>query len=338
MKVVSCNPDQMEVSPHTFNACTFSIIDKWDPKQHAKTCDTMFYLRDGTGAYAWDCDKWIFLDFSGYTSSDWNAKQNQQGYIKNKPFEILGNGLTVSENGELSVNISAEDIGAQRKLTAGAGIVIDESDPEKPTISTDGSTYTTPSGTTGVAIADAKVALQGKNMFSFKPPEDGDAKAVAIVRNNGGSLNVTQLQPSLTAGDGIKIDETNPKAPVLSVKPTEILDQTFDLNLGHGYINVRQRNGVVLLNLVITDAVYQPNTKIYANGDIDDLMRQLFDNPLLERRLERINVYNLQNKTAPNIDSYLIEFSNDGIVFVNDNEVTFQQDELAMITLTMFTG
>lgn len=197
---------------------------------------------------------WIF---SGATKADWKAKESEPAGIKNKPFETLGNGLTVSETGELSVTISADDIGAQKKLVAGNGIVI---------------------------------------------------------------------------------DETNPKAPVLSVKPTEILDQTFDLNLGHGYINVRQRNGVVLLNLVIMDAVYQPNTKIYANGDIDDLMRQLFDNPLLERRLERINVYNLQNKTAPNIDSYLIEFSNDGIVFVNDNEVTFQQDELAMITLTMFTG
>lgn len=115
MKVVSCNPDQMEISPHTFNACTFNIIDKWDPKQYAKTCDTMFYLRDGTGAYVWDCDQWIFLDFSGYTAPDWNAKENQQGHIKNKPFEKLGKFLEVSNDGVLSVSITPADIGAATK-------------------------------------------------------------------------------------------------------------------------------------------------------------------------------------------------------------------------------
>lgn len=103
MQVQSCQSSGMEVSPETYNACTFEIIDKWDPTQHAKTCDTMFYLRDGTGAYVWDCNKWIFLDFTGYTIPDWNAKEKEAGFIKNKPFETLGNGLTVDENGVLSV-------------------------------------------------------------------------------------------------------------------------------------------------------------------------------------------------------------------------------------------
>lgn len=103
MQVQSCKSSGMEVSPETYNACTFEIIDKWDPTKHAKTCDTMFYLRDGTGAYVWDCDKWIFLDFTGYTAPDWKAKEGEAGFIKNKPFETLGNGLTVDENGVLSV-------------------------------------------------------------------------------------------------------------------------------------------------------------------------------------------------------------------------------------------
>ncbi|WP_406834441.1 hypothetical protein ABLU29_09555 [Lactococcus lactis] len=103
MKVTSCKLSGMEVSPTTYNACTFQIIDKWDPDQHAKTCDTMFYLSDGTGAYVWDCDKWTFLDFTGATESDWTAEENEEGYIKNKPFKILGNGLAVDENGVLNV-------------------------------------------------------------------------------------------------------------------------------------------------------------------------------------------------------------------------------------------
>ncbi|MGX7185866.1 DUF2479 domain-containing protein, partial [Enterococcus pallens] len=115
MKVVSCDPAQTEVSPERYNACTFKIIDKWDPKEHAKTCDTMFYLSDGTGAYVWDCDEWIFLDFSGYTIPDWSAKENQKGYIDNKPFILLGNGLAVSKDGTLSVDITPADIGAATK-------------------------------------------------------------------------------------------------------------------------------------------------------------------------------------------------------------------------------
>ncbi|MGG5333734.1 SGNH/GDSL hydrolase family protein [Enterococcus sp. AZ163] len=118
MRVKSCDPSEVEVSPKLYNACTFEIIDEWKPEKHAKTCDTMFYLKNGTGAYVWDCDKWVFLDFSGYTAPDWNAKENQQGYIDNKPFITLGNGLTVSENGELSVSITAEDLSVYTKIDA----------------------------------------------------------------------------------------------------------------------------------------------------------------------------------------------------------------------------
>lgn len=110
MKVTSCKSSGMEVSPTTYNACTFQIIDKWNPDQHAKTCDTMFYLSDGTGAYVWDCDHWTFLDFTGVTQSDWAAKQNEAGYIKNKPFTTLGNGLSVDEKGVLNVNLTLEPI------------------------------------------------------------------------------------------------------------------------------------------------------------------------------------------------------------------------------------
>lgn len=115
MKVVSCDPGETTVSPAAYNACAFEIIDKWDPKQHAKTCDTMFYMRNGTGAYVWDCDEWIFLDFSGYTVADWDAEQNQQGYIGNKPFKKLGKIFTVSKEGVLSVSITPADIGAYTK-------------------------------------------------------------------------------------------------------------------------------------------------------------------------------------------------------------------------------
>lgn len=138
MKVVSCNPSQTEVSPKMYNACAFEVIDKWNPKQHAKTCDTMFYLSDGTGAYVWNCEEWIFLRFAGGPQPDWKAKENEPGGIKNKPFEKLGNGLVVSKEGVLSVSITPEDIGAQRKLVEGTGITIDCTDKENPVISVSG--------------------------------------------------------------------------------------------------------------------------------------------------------------------------------------------------------
>ncbi|MGM0341664.1 pyocin knob domain-containing protein [Enterococcus sp. AZ007] len=218
MKVVSCDAGKTEVSPKMYNACTFEIIDKWDPKQHAKTCDTMFYMRNGTGAYVWDCDQWIFLDFSGYTAPDWNAEQDQQGYIKNKPFKKLGNGLAVDKDGNLFVSVTAEDLGAQRKLTAGRGITIDESDPKKPEIKTkESQAFIMGNGTSGIAISDDESALKGKNMLSFAPPDSSNPKATVIVRKDGGMLDVTSLQPYLKAGKNIKIDESIPKAPEISL-------------------------------------------------------------------------------------------------------------------------
>lgn len=105
MKVNTCgNKNNVSVDITLSNNCTFEIIDKWDPNQHAKTCDTMFYLSDGTGAYVWDCDRWKFLDFTGVTQSDWTAKQDEAGYIKNKPFKTLGNGLSVDEKGVLNID------------------------------------------------------------------------------------------------------------------------------------------------------------------------------------------------------------------------------------------
>lgn len=109
MKVVSCNPGEVEVSVKLYNGCTFEVIDKWDPAQHAKTCDTMFYLKDGTGAYVWDCDQWLFLDFSGATQADWNTEENEAGGIKNKPFSTLDSEDFEVLDGELKVKEKAID-------------------------------------------------------------------------------------------------------------------------------------------------------------------------------------------------------------------------------------
>lgn len=560
MKVVSCNPGQTEVSPQAFNACAFNIIDKWDPKQHAKTCDTMFYLRDGTGAYVWDCDQWIFLDFSGYTAPDWNAKENQQGYIKNKPFEKLGNFLEVSSEGVLSVNITPADIGAATKedldnhtkdkdnphgvtatqvgaysktesdekytvkedltshvndkenphdvtahqvgaLTAeesSANVIyqvigkekvrltfvldfknkIADSTVENPNIFswTTGSTLQKPSSFVvkpdqnsydKVSSLDnvSQLILQNKNgtitqagafwdLLKIMKDELGEQffitrgavdlnSQIEILRKetilqwnvwgkgsgpsgnrlvvsawsmgaNGWAGDTSTTSNSITkignktvasnnkhfidndgfvniiayaeAADGttyssISIDYANlevsleismnefiesmiaaynvenppqweniEQKPFSSINPNQfitendiltindgilpnpnVFEETYDLNLGQGYLSVRQKFGIIQLTLVITDAVYQPNTKIYENGDIDSLMNQLFNTP----RLDRINVYDFQNKTAPNIDSYLIEFSNYGIVFVADSEVTFRDNQMGMIMFTM---
>lgn len=558
MKVVSCNPDQMEVSPHTFNACTFNIIDKWDPKQHAKTCDTMFYLRDGTGAYVWDCDQWIFLDFSGYTAPDWNAKENQQGHIKNKPFEKLGKFLEVSNDGVLSVSITPADIGAATKndfdnhkndknnphgvtatqvgaysktesdgkfakkedltshvsnkenphevtahqvgaLTAeesSANVVyqvigkeqtkinvnLDYQDkitgsvienPHKvsvgyssvlPTpyqvtgeVSQNGynalsaldEKFVTPSSSTnqyitylliqwnviealerelglkffenrGATTTKEKVEIAREILTGINPafwgygkspsgnklnfqiwinnsswagtrshnastvtkmeynstgastnnyisddgylyalaytqPSDGTTTSVLTgdytnlslqieisVNNhiestiatyhgaNPPSWKYVEEKPFETIGENLEVVDGKLNAKK-STGSSEVKEKIYDLNLGDGFIQVKQKNGIIEFTLVLMNAVYQPNTKIYENGDIDDLMNQLFNTT----RLERINVYDLQNKTSPNKDSYLIELSNYGIIFVADSEVIFRESEMAMLTFTM---
>ncbi|MDT2484110.1 hypothetical protein [Enterococcus avium] len=516
MKVVSCDAGKTEVSPKMYNACTFEIIDKWDPKQHAKTCDTMFYLRDGTGAYVWDCDQWIFLDFSGYTAPDWNAKENQQGYIKNKPFEKLGEFLEVSSDGVLSVNITPADIGAATKedltshvndkenpheVTAGqtgaytkaesdANVIYQVIGKEKAEItfrldaksefvkvsSVGYTTLLSPTNVSWTPLTEEQLnnlssldgslysardvaanymkqlkydcdilgffkSLLGEKFFTIRGATT-DSQKVEVLESlitdftsnvygygsggginklthrnwngtwtvsdstaanevtrigqiiestdtnwkkliNGGKISVlSNSEPTISPNystvniDYLCLDVTielsanehfeymiaayhreNPpewsdvtEKPFSSINPNQfiaendiltikdgilpnpnVFEETYNLNLGQGYISVKQKFGIVQLTLVITDAVYQPNTKIYENGDIDSLMNQLFNTT----RLDRINVYDFQNKTAPNIDSYLIEFSNYGIVFVGDSEVTFRDTEMAMLTFTM---
>ena len=129
----------------------------------------------------------------------------------------LGEHLSSDKDGKVSVELSLDDLGGQPKLAAGSGIIIDENDSEKPIISTESNTHVLPNGTNGIAIADGKVALAAKNLFTMSIPEETNPKVVMIIRRNGGSLALAYIQPYLTAGYGLEIDETDPKAPVISV-------------------------------------------------------------------------------------------------------------------------
>lgn len=195
MKVTSCKLSGMEVSPTTYNACTFQIIDKWDPDQHAKTCDTMFYLSDGTGAYVWDCDHWKFLDFTGVTQSDWTAKQDEAGYVKNKPFKTLGNGLSVDENGVLQVTVKSAVISVNGQTGEvkidGTKIVVsaDDSRSVAEAIKDSGGGKATSAEKLSTA-RDLKVDLTSKLAQSF----DGSADATTI--------GVTGTLPLANGGTG----------------------------------------------------------------------------------------------------------------------------------------
>lgn len=129
----------------------------------------------------------------------------------------IGDHLSSDKDGKVSVDLSLEDLGGQAKLSAGSGIIIDGNDSGNPTISTESNTHVLPNGTNGIAIADDKVALTASNMFSISVPDEENPKIVMIIRRNGGSLALAYLQPYLTAGKGIEIDETNPKAPIISL-------------------------------------------------------------------------------------------------------------------------
>ncbi|MFB8448992.1 hypothetical protein ACFC3Z_07850 [Enterococcus thailandicus] len=107
MKINGCGSSgpKVAVTPQAYNETAFEVIDEWNPNEHAKTGDTMFYLSDGSGAYVWDCDDedWLFISFSGATKPDWNAEESDRAGIKNKPFQVLGDDFEVDEDGKLSV-------------------------------------------------------------------------------------------------------------------------------------------------------------------------------------------------------------------------------------------
>lgn len=130
MRVESCSPSDVSVNVQVGTNCTFEVIDTWDPDDHAKTCDKMFFLRNGTGAYVWDCDEWVFLDFTSdnseaieesnniipiYNFMEWNSIE--WGITLSKPVDINSNNIVFINNIEgiqseikpLSLQIDKDD-------------------------------------------------------------------------------------------------------------------------------------------------------------------------------------------------------------------------------------
>ena len=101
MRVESCEDggNKVVVKPAPYECCTFKIIDQWDESEHPKTCDTMYVLRDGSGAYVWNYDQWVFLNGGSgggiSVPSDWLVDGSDPGAIANRPFKTIGSGLEV---------------------------------------------------------------------------------------------------------------------------------------------------------------------------------------------------------------------------------------------------
>ncbi|KXT63155.1 hypothetical protein [Lactococcus sp. DD01] len=107
MEIEKCGQSgpKIVVTPEAYNCCTFQEVETWDPSLHAKTCDTMFIMADGSGGYVWNGEEWKFISFTGGTeqqTSDWESTTDPT-QILNKPFNSIGEGLDVSE-GELTLS------------------------------------------------------------------------------------------------------------------------------------------------------------------------------------------------------------------------------------------
>lgn len=113
MRVEVCEPggNKVVVVPQPNSQCNFVAIESWDENAHPKNCDTMYYLKDGSGAYVWNCEEWVFLEFSnnsggsdgGGIQADWDAPESEPDGIKNKPFQTLSDQFTVKKD-ELAID------------------------------------------------------------------------------------------------------------------------------------------------------------------------------------------------------------------------------------------
>ena len=68
MSIQNCgDPEEKKVIiPKKRSDCTFTTIEEWDEEKHAQSCNTMFIMSDGSGAYIWNPidNKWDFLEFA----------------------------------------------------------------------------------------------------------------------------------------------------------------------------------------------------------------------------------------------------------------------------------
>ncbi|MEN6624152.1 MAG: hypothetical protein ABFD50_21720, partial [Smithella sp.] len=97
MRIEGCpgDPPKVPVIPHAYNDCTFVEVETWDPNEHQKTCDTAYYMADGSGFYIWNGTEWKFISVSGgggvpQVQADWEEENTaSKAFIQNKPFENL---------------------------------------------------------------------------------------------------------------------------------------------------------------------------------------------------------------------------------------------------------
>lgn len=145
---------------------------------------------------------------SDYGESD-PAKSS---FIKNKPFETIGDGLAV-EDGALKAS---------------------------------GLAYIGPAGDAGLIFSDGKTTAESKNIISMIPPTVSIPRFNFMVKHNGGQLKAHSLQPFLTAGDGLEIDTSNPAQPIIktTVKPEDMIGadgkSTYDLAVENGFEGTEQ--------------------------------------------------------------------------------------------------
>lgn len=97
MKIEGCpgSPPKVPVIPKAYNNCTFVEVETWNPNEHPKTCDTAYYMSDGSGFYIWNGTEWKFISTSGgggvpQVQANWEeTNPNSKAFILNKPFEEL---------------------------------------------------------------------------------------------------------------------------------------------------------------------------------------------------------------------------------------------------------
>ncbi|MCI3860061.1 hypothetical protein V6B05_01285 [Lactococcus garvieae] len=91
MCIQNCGePEAKEVViPKKRSDCTFTTIEEWDEEEHAQSCNTMFIMSDGSGAYIWNQieEKWDFLEFS--SEGEFLSRKEFEEYVEEQNERLI---------------------------------------------------------------------------------------------------------------------------------------------------------------------------------------------------------------------------------------------------------
>lgn len=223
--------------------------------------------------------------------------------------------------GELPI-ATADSIGG---VKIGKNILVDD----EGKISTESNTIFSSSGDSGLSFRDNIILSKANHLLNIHPPQEGNQRFTLVMKRDG-KMKVYALQTVLTAGDGIKIDTTDPLNPVISATASagsiEKLDW-FDLK---SELYVTQIGNLVEFDLWIRKGVYTRGEQLLKDeAGLTELLAKCFPYYTYKKI-----IIGLDSNLTQDVFEATLQFNKNGIFLQSSDDVEITQGYYGRLQFT----